>query len=214
MRTIPSYVQSAVVEIRLQNRLMEHPLSLLYVNAYDMDRLVAWESWLRRVVIFSRDQETHYQLVAAAMGLDFYSRFNLRLSMAEWNTIPEQVVAWPFNIIYVCLDRKVWGEGLVSPQGWATLLSIQATVSEEFLLIAEGPREMVNAVRSLITEAGPIGGSPLNLEPLSAHRFQSLNGEYGFRMWRVSHDPVRKARVWLEEELEAVTDVMQWGEED
>ena len=213
MPQVSPQAQHIAKAIRARNRALRRPLSLLHVNALDFRGLLAWEPWLRRVVVFNGEEETHYRLVAVAMGLDFYTRFNFRLAPVGWDAVSTQAVAWPFDVVYVCLSTEVWESGLALPQGWGNLLSAQAAVGDEFLLVVEGPQSLVDAVEGVAQKAGPTRSGPLALEAVAGCPSPGRDADATLRVWRASHPTAHTCRTWSSDELAAVSDLMQWGEE-
>jgi len=193
------------------NREFKRPLSLLMVNAGELECLLKWEPWLRRVAIFAQDYKIYYHLVAKATGQDFFTRFNFKLRVLTWDKINSyQQLAWPYDVINVRLDPLSVNQGLNNTQAWRKLLSTQIGVSSSFLLMIQGQTELVNEAQSYLNQIKDETGNGLVITPTHCITFLSQNIPSAFHILSVSNNPIRQ-RI-NREEPKVITDLMLWGE--
>lgn len=208
-----NYVNPFLVAL---NHELERPLSLLMINARDIEKILEWEKWLRRVAIFTDNHKTYYHLVATATGLDFYLRFNFKLFSTEWKSIPShKQIIWPFDIINITLDQDSIDKGLLTPQSWKYLLSAQLLYSERFLLVVQGETSFVNKTQQILENLQNDNNIYMTTKQLSYKTFQSVKVPAAIRVWEVKNKPmVLKDRDYTQEELERITEILLWGEDD
>lgn len=194
--------------INAVSRRENRPLSLLLVDALDVEWLIAWESWVRRVNVFAPDSDVMYHLVNDAVGLDFYQRYNFRIRCGTASQISnDPQVAWPFDVISVTVTEANWKAGFSRSAAWTQILERQIGTSSNFLLVVQGDSHCISLLHDVL---GKVRG--LVFRPERFLRFRSESVEAAVRVWTVTNEG-GTARPRRDVDQAEVTHLILWGEE-
>jgi len=200
--------------LKERNRELERPLSILLANARDVEHLVDWTPWIRRVAVFSDKNETYYYLVATATGLDFYSRFNFKMRGGSLSEIPlSEEITWPFDAINVTLNEEPWASDENEIEVWKSLFFKQARNVEDFLLIIQGKLSRVSESKKLLKQVEGKMQQTFVLTELEFKTFQSEGLPFACCIWSIGNQPTKVREQTTAEDQEAITELMLWGDE-
>lgn len=196
------------------NREFERPLSVLLINALEVDLVAKWEPWVRRVAIFADTHPTYYHLVATATGTDLYSRFNYKMRVGTLSEVSSSdEITWPFDVIHVKVNEDSWISGMREKEVWKEFFSKQIGSVEKFLLIVQGAPSYVEEAEKLLRQVEREMQQPFVITNLRFQTFRSDGNPSACCIWNVGNRPTRVRPETTAEEHNAVTETLLWGDE-
>ncbi|MDF2524535.1 MAG: hypothetical protein K0R31_2176 [Clostridiales bacterium] len=99
MPSAPKSLEKILIQ---RNKEASRPLSLLYLNATNLEELNDWRKWIRRAVVFTKEVFVYYHLIALALNDELYRRMNLKIGLGDFDQISKnKQIVWRFDLIYL-----------------------------------------------------------------------------------------------------------------